>query len=108
MHAAQSALHERLPESHDGENPMTDMKICRICHHANWETPNLPMVKTGVRHNVHWTCKLDRLPDKEAREQWILSLWSHQLEQSPALLLDDYGLLEFVRRTLAKRNEEKR
>lgn len=74
---------------------MRDFRTCRICHQTTYDTPDA-MVRVGVRHSVHWKCKFNSLPDREARVAWLRSLRSHQLKQAPALLLVNNGLYEFV------------
>ena len=72
-----------------------DLQTCRLCHKSNFEDRSA-MVKIGTRHSVHWKCKFDRLPDRDARIAWLQSLPKHRLVQAPALLLDANGRFEFV------------
>ncbi len=60
------------------------LQTCRICKKGNWEDRS-PMVRVGTRHSVHLKCKMDKLPDKEARQKWLQSLPQFKIER---LLVD--------------------
>jgi len=81
------------------------VKTCRICRKADYED-NSAMVRVGVRHNAHWKCKLERLPDINARKEWIQSLPKHQLVTIPFLLLESHGLYGFVSKWVREMERE--
>lgn len=75
------------------------LQTCRLCHKANWEDCS-PMVRVSTRHSVHLRCKMDRLPNKQERQEWLRSLPPFKIKQ----LLDDLeiydnALFGFVRST---------
>lgn len=82
-----------------------DFRTCRICHRTTYDTPDA-MIRVGPRHNIHWKCKLNGLPNREARVEWLRSLRPHQLAQAPALLLVNNGLYEFVSSVMEELKKE--